>query len=287
MPTRLPTVAGMFYPSDEASCRRQVDECLRAAGPIEVPGPIRGGVVPHAGWAYSGPTAGRVYAALRGQDPPETIVLFGAVHGWGVTGASAYGSGCWRTPLGDLLIDEELAEATVRAGEGLIAERPGAHSSEHSIEVQLPFIKHLFPDARLLPIALPPAPDAHQVGRAVARAARELGRNAPAIGSSDLTHYGPRYGFAPVGTGDRALEWTRDNDEGLLDLVVQMREADIVREAGSHRNACGAGAIAAAVGYASELGATRGILLHYTTSHDVMPLGRPTDMVGYGALIFV
>lgn len=287
MPTRFPSVAGMFYPSDEASCRRQVEECLRAAEPVEVRGTVLGGVVPHAGWSYSGATAGRVFAAMREQDPPETIVLFGAVHGWGVVGASAYGSGGWRTPLGDLLIDEELAEAAVRASKGLIADEPSAHSAEHSIEVQLPFVKHLFPDARIFPIAMPPSSDAHQIGRVVARVVRELGRDAPAIGSSDLTHYGPRYGFAPVGTGDQALQWTRENDKRLLNLVVQMREADIIDEAGSHRNACGAGAIAAAVGYASELGATQGLLLHYATSHDVMPLGRPTDMVGYGAVIFV
>jgi AmmeMemoRadiSam system protein B len=104
------------------------------------------------------------------------------------------------------------------------------------------------------------------------------------VGSSDLTHYGPRYGMAPVGTGQKALDWTRENDQRILDLIVQMRPQDVVEEAGSHYNACGAGAIAAAMGFAAESGATQGRILHYTTSYDVMPMGRPADMVGYGAV---
>lgn len=287
MPTRFPSVAGMFYPADERSCRQEVTECLRSPESVDLPGPIWGGVVPHAGWAFSGPTAGRVFAALKAQEPPETIVLFGAVHSWGVSGSSMYGSGSWRTPLGELFIDEELAQAVLEASEGLVADKPQAHASEHSIEVQLPFIKHLFPDVRILPIAMPPIAAASDVGRGVARAVRSLGRSSVAVGSSDLTHYGPRYGFTPVGVGNRALEWTRQNDRRLLDLVVEMRAAEIVDEAKAHRNACGAGAIAASMAYAAELGATKGILLHYTTSHEVMPRGAPSDMVGYGAAIFV
>ena len=293
MPTRIPVVSGMFYPADEAACRREVAECLRSSEPVQATGAVQGGIVPHAGWAFSGPTAGRVFAALKAQTPPQTIVLFGAVHSWGVSGASMYASGSWRTPLGELPVDEELAQAVLDAppplggSKGLVSNRPQAHSREHSIEVQLPFIKHLFADAHILPIAVPPSPVAHQVGRAIAGVVRGLGRRAPAIGSSDLTHYGPRYGLTPVGVGDRALEWTRENDRRLLDLVVRMRATEIVAEAEAHRNACGAGAIAACIAYAAELGASEGVLLHYTTSHEVMPMGPPSDMVGYGAVIFV
>ena len=286
MPIRKPTVAGMFYPAQEAACRRQAQECLQGAPTAALQRPIVGGMVPHAGWAFSGPTAGRVFAALAAQGSPETLVLFGAVHSWGVGEASLYGAGSWRTPLGELAIDEELAQEVLRAAGGLVVNRPEAHTAEHSIEVQLPFIQVLFPQARILPIAMPPLPDAQEIGREVARAARTLGRHAPGIGSSDLTHYGPRYGHAPAGVGERALEWTRHNDERLLDLVVQMRASEIVAEAGSHLNACGAGAVAAAIAYAAERGALEGVLLQHITSHEVMPMGRPTDMVGYGAVVF-
>ena len=100
----------MFYPAEEAACRQQVAASLTSVSTDLLPGLVRGGVVPHAGWTYSGPTAGRVFAAIAAQAAPETIVLSGAVHSWGVSRASLYGSGAWRTPLGDLAIDEELAQ---------------------------------------------------------------------------------------------------------------------------------------------------------------------------------
>lgn len=287
MPLRFPAVAGMFYPADEAECRRQVEDCLRNSATLPKLPPIRGGVVPHAGWIFSGYTAGRLYAALAAQGQPQTVILFGAVHSWGVRGASLYGEGRWRTPLGDVPIDEDLGQAVLREGRGLVVNRPEAHASEHSIEVQVPFVQYLFPEASILPIAIPPLMEAPKVGQIVARAASTLGRQAVAIGSSDLTHYGPRFGLTPAGVGQRGLEWTRENDARLLDLVVQMRAEEIVPEAEARLNACGAGAIAAAIAYAAELGATRGILLHYTNSHEVMPSPRPTDIVGYGAVALV
>jgi len=286
MSIRFPSVAGMFYPAREQTCRQQVEECLRSVKAPKTEHPIRGGVVPHAGWAFSGPTAGHVFSALSTQEPPETIVLFGAVHTWGVTQPSMYGSGEWRTPLGDLSIDQELAQEILRVKSGLVFDNPDAHAGEHSIEVQLPFIAHLFPGTRILPIAVPPSPSSPKVGTQVASTALALGRRTLAIGTSDLTHYGPRYGFVPAGVGDQALEWLRGNDTRLLDLVVQMRAQQIVEEARRHHNACGAGAIAASITYAAEMGATKGTLLHYTNSHEVMPTGRPTDMVGYAAVVF-
>ncbi len=285
MPTRSPIVAGMFYPADEPTCRRQVRTCLEALH-IEAPaGMVYGGIVPHAGWVYSGPTAGAVFQAIAAQEPPETFILFGAVHTWGVNDACLYGRGAWRTPLGELAIDEELA-ATLAAQAGL-ADRPEAHAEEHSIEVQLPFIKYLFPSARIVPIAMPPLYTAHTVGQKVAQAVRQVGRRAVALGSTDLTHYGPRYGLAPAGAGEHALTWVHNNDRAILDLMVAMRAEEIVSEARSHHNACGAGAVAAAIAFAAEMGATQGVLLHYTTSHEVMPMGRATDMVGYGAVVFI
>lgn len=286
MPMRYPTVAGMFYPGQAAACRDEVQECLRDAPPADVPRRICAGVVPHAGWAYSGPTAARVFAAVAAQGVPDTLILFGAVHRWGGSQAALYGAGGWHTPLGDLLIDSELAQAVLNAGGGLVVDQPQAHEGEHSIEVQLPFVRYLFPKAHILPIAVPPEAQAEQVGRATARAVQALGRAAVAIGSSDLTHYGPRYGMAPAGTGEPGLRWARENDARLLDLAVKLQAAAVLHEAETRYNACGAGAIAAAIGYALELGASEGRLLEYTTSHDAQPLGRPSDLVGYGALVF-
>jgi AmmeMemoRadiSam system protein B len=286
MPVRSPSVAGMFYPADPADCRAQITEYLSRAVIPDIEGAVLGGIVPHAGWVYSGQTAAQVFAALGAQQAPETVILFGAVHSWGVSSASVYGSGAWRTPLGDLSVDEELAAELVRTSRGAVQDRPEAHLNEHSLEVQLPFIKHLFPTTRIVPIAAPPDRTAIGVGELAAQAATRVGRKAVAIGSTDLTHYGPRYGLAPAGRGARARAWIQQNDARLLDLVLKMRAEEVLDEAAVHWNACGAGAVAATIACVSAWGATRGILLGYTTSHDVMPVGEPGDMVGYGAVVF-
>ncbi|MEA3408265.1 MAG: AmmeMemoRadiSam system protein B [Chloroflexota bacterium] len=284
MPARYPAVAGMFYPEGENACREKVRACLDVE--VEaVEGTIWGGMVPHAGWDFSGPTAGRVFAALNTQDPPEAFIFFGAIHRGGVGAPSLYGSGEWRTPLGTLPVDEELAELLLDELAGDVVNRPQAHAYEHSIEVQLPFVKYRFPEAKILPLAMPPVSQAHDLGREIAKATEGIERRIVAIASSDLTHYGPRYGFTPAGTGASGLDWMRENDRRLLQLVEEMRASEIVGEAQAHHNACGAGAIAAAMGYALGRGADKGIVLHYTSSHDVMPMGQ--DAVGYGAAVFI
>ena len=286
MPTRYPTVAGLFYPEGEAACRREVRACLQGAGAAPARG-LRGGVVPHAGWTFSGRTAARVYAALHAQGTPDTVVLAAAVHGWGAQAACVYGSGAWVTPLGAIKVDEELARQVVEMAGGLIVDQPEAHAAEHSIEVQLPFVQHLFPEARILPVATPPAAACIETGQVVARAIEALGRTAWAVGSTDLTHYGPRYGYAPAGPGEAGLAWARQNDQRLLDLVTTMQLDAILPEAEARRNACGAGAIVATIAHALTVGATRGIVLDYTTSYQVMPIGPLVDLVGYGAVVFV
>jgi len=272
----------MFYPGDAGACTREIEAYLSAVQlPEELP-ELVAGIVPHAGWAYSAETAAHVMAALFDGEP-ETVVLFGAVHMWGIPGAAMYASGAWRTPLGDLEVDAELADA-VLAETRFVRDAPAAHAQEHAIEVQLPFVKHLLPAARIVPIAVPPIAEAPDVGRAVARAVQQLGRRAVALGSTDLTHYGPRYGLAPAGVGQSALDWTHENDRRVLTLIESLDAEGVLREVREHHNACGAGAVAATITYAQEAGATRGLLLHYATSHEVMPLGQARDLVGYGAV---
>jgi hypothetical protein len=276
----------MFYPASEQESRREIEAALERAQPVIPDGRIIGGMVPHAGWTFSGPTAAHLYKALHAQREPATIILFGAVHRWGVSRAGVYASGRWRTPLGDVEVDEDLAQRIVSRSNGDLVNNPGAHEGEHSIEVQLPFIKYLFDETRIVPIAMPPESDAPRIGHHVAQVAAESDADIVAISSSDLTHYGPRYGLNPAGSGQAALDWAHENDQRFLNLVIEMREQELVAEAQEHRNACGAGAVAAAVGYARELGATDATLLDYTTSFEVMPMGRATDMVGYGAVSF-
>ena len=287
MPLRSPIVAGMFYPAHEAACRREVEAFLAQASCALEGCEVVAGIVPHAGWTFSGLTAAHLYAPLLEQGPVDTVVLFGAVHSWRVTKPSVFGAGRWRCPLGHLSVDEELAREVLRCSDGALADDPSAHLDEHSIEVQLPFLVCVCPQAQILPIAMPPMPGAEEIGALVAECVRSLGRRAIAIGSTDLTHYGPRYGLAPAGVGASALQWIHANDARVLDLMVQMRGGDILGEVEAHHNACGAGAVAATIGYAASAGATRGHLAHYTTSHEVAPVGPASDMVGYGAVVFM
>jgi MEMO1 family protein len=287
MPIRLPVVAGAFYPAAPAACRRELELCLQSFEHTPFQEPIFAGMVPHAGWVYSGPTAARVYSAIVSQPHPETVILFGAVHHWGVSTPGLYPDGSWRTPLGDVTIDAELNQAILEAAGGLVASNPSAHAEEHSIEVQLPFIQYLLPEAQIAPIAVPPETTALALGAFVATAVKKVGRRVVVIASSDLTHYGPRYGFAPVGIGQRGLDFAHKNDTQLLLLAQNLQADELLLTAERQRSACGAGAIAAAITFAAAMGATRGELLHYTTSYEVMPSGHPSELVGYGAMAFV
>jgi hypothetical protein len=277
-------VAGQFYPDTAAECIREIDMYAKAPD-VEFDGAPVAGVVPHAGWIFSGPTAGKVFAFFKERANPRTFILYGAAHRFMGGRPVIMGSGVWETPLGDVEVDSELANELIREIGGL-EEGSMPHNGEHSIEVQVPFIKRLFPEAKIAPILVPPNELAAGFGEAVGRVAACRGGVA-AVASSDLTHYGFEYGFAPKGIGQEALDWARDvNDRRIIDLAVGMDAEAIVAEAHTHHNACGAGAIAAATATARVLGGKKGVLLEYTTSHDVMPRGRPSMFVGYAGIVF-
>ena len=279
-------VAGMFYPAEPERCRSEVARLLHDAG-ADLPGSgFRAGLVPHAGWAYSGRTAARTFAALAAGGSPDSVVLFGAVHAWGVARPSIYRRGSWETPLGDVDVDEGLADAVLKQTGNQMADDPRAHAEEHSLEVQLPFIKYLFPEAGIVPIAVPPTEHSALLGERVAQGVQASGKVVYVVGSTDLTHYGPRYGHAPAGVGPGALLWARENDRRLLDRILALQVEEVVTLARREHSACGAGAIAATAAAARQLGARRGVLLEYTTSYDVHPAGAPAEFVGYAAVVF-
>jgi AmmeMemoRadiSam system protein B len=284
MATRLARVAGSFYPGSEREIRGQIRAYLEDIA-VQVPGSVYGGIVPHAGWVYSGRTALHLFQALWQQDHPETVLLFGAVHTPGLSGPTLYGSGAWRTPLGDVAVDADLAKSLL-AADARFVDRPAAHADEHSVEVQIPFVQVLFPQAMILPVSMPPHGDAQELGTVAAQVVQRSGKRVAVVGSTDLTHYGPHYGIVPAGTGEPGLAWARANDRRLLDLVVALETGRVLGEAHAHYNACGPGAVVVTMAMTQALGATRGQLLDYTTSYDVMPRGRPSDLVGYGAVAF-
>lgn len=280
---REPAVAGRFYPSDPGECRRAV-ESMRRGDPI--PGTIAA-IVPHAGWFYSGRTAALSIAAIS-QPPPETVVIFGAVHVFDPNLASLFPGGMWRTPLGELRVDEELARRVARHRP--ISVDPASHAREHSIEVELPLIRAYLGDVRILPIMVRPDPRASEIGRIVASEAAELGRRVCYLASTDLTHYGPNFGFEPAGPGEAGIRWAKEvNDRRLIRTVASLDAEAVVPEAAAHQNACGAGAVAATIAAARELSSVTFRELEHTTSAEVeRRLGdRPRNSVGYHAGVLV
>lgn len=286
MMIRQPAVADTFYPGASVECRRSLDACFEARSqPPAIDGKIIGGLVPHAGWVCSGRVTAAVVSAISEQRSPGTFVIFGAVHRGHSAKAAIFPQGRWDAPAGPIAIDASLAERLMDHT-NLIEDDPGAHQPEHSIEVQVPFIQRLFPDAKLLPIMVPPSLQASEIGRAVGRTLESCGSDTVVLASSDLTHYGRRYGFTPKGTGADGLDWAKDvNDRRFIDLVLDLDADAVVPEAARHRNACGSGAVAALIAAAKILGADGGVLLDHTTSAETVGPDPGNNAVGYAGIL--
>ncbi len=290
MQTRQPIVAGQFYPGGHDSCVEEIDRCLEQEPLSEsLPDTIVAGIVPHAGWTFSGTLAALVFSAIKKRhEQVDTFVIFGAAHGYLSRRPAVYNTGGWTSPLGKAAIDEELAQSMLSSGTAV--SDSGAHRSEHSIEVQVPFIQHLFPEAKILPVVVPPTDQAVQLGTSAGEIIGRSEKKIVCIGSTDLTHYGPHYGFTPMGVGAEAVKWASEvNDRKFIDLALAMVPDGMLVEAAEHGNACGAGAAAAAVAAAKKLGKTEGVLLAHTNSSEVMRRQMHTssaDSVGYAAIVY-
>ena len=291
MAARKAAVAGQFYGGTRDQCLSEVKECL-LEGKIEValPEKIAAAIVPHAGWVFSGALAAMAFSAIKqaGGDV-DSFVIFGAVHQRMGRQPAVYDRGCWSTPLGEIAIDEDLAARIVATG--CAEANTDAHRDEHSIEVQVPFIQFLFPEAKIVPVMVPPATSAAKLGEEVGKIIADMPeKRIVCIASTDLTHYGPRYGFYPSGTGGAALKWAKEvNDAEFIDLAVALEAEKMVENALEKTNACGPGAVAAAVSAARTLGKDKGVLLAHTDSNEIMErkFGRSSEeSVGYAGIVF-
>jgi len=289
MNIRQPLRAGSFYEASASSCRYHAAKLIDAAQVAEdLPARLYGGLVPHAGWVYSGKLAAETFKALHRAKPLGTVVLLGADHTGSASRGEVFDSGVWRTPLGEVRVDEELAAALLAASK-LLKANPGAHAYEHSIEVQVPILQTLSPEAKIVPITVAARDSAVDMGLAIGRTLTREAPDARIIGSTDLTHHAGHFP-APGGRGEQGVAWTVANDRRLLDLVEQMAAEKIVPEVQERGNACGAGAVAATIAACREMGASRGIVMEYTNSYEVVHATYPNDpddtTVGYAAVVF-
>jgi len=284
----------MFYESEQASCQRNAQALLSATPAPAVAPTVLAGIVPHAGWRYSGKLAAKTIKTLLGNSGqsgvPRTVILFGADHVGTVQMGEVYPYGVWETPLGDVEVDQLLAAELLQEC-SLLRGNPGAHAREHSIEVQIPILKELLPDVKIVPIGVPVDPLAIQIGAAVGRflSARHRG-DVCVLGSTDMTHTGGHFGHRRHGPGPRAEQYARANDARLLSLVEAMEVEKVLPEVQQQHNACGGGALAATIAAAHQLGATRGTVLEYTNSYVVSRERNPSEQddttVGYCSVVF-
>ncbi|MDR0868887.1 MAG: AmmeMemoRadiSam system protein B [Planctomycetota bacterium] len=277
--------AGSWYPANAAELGAAIDHFLATAGDY-AGAPVIAGVVPHAGLSFSGATAAKTFAALRQTNPAvKTLVIFGAVHTQALKIPALWAEGVWDSPLGRAAVDAPLAAKIVAAGWG--ENNPQPHYGDNAIELQIPFVRRAFPQAKILPVAVPPSAAAADWGARFAAFAQNenLTADLAVIASTDLTHYGRPYGLTPV-AGAAALEWSKKNDRRLLASAQNFAAEKIVPQAAAEQSACGAGALAAATAYARALGATPAELLAHTTSYEVQPAGEPSMFVGYAALVW-
>jgi AmmeMemoRadiSam system protein B len=148
----------------------------------------------------------------------------------------------------------------------------------------LPFIKYFFPNVKILPLGVPPNLASLAIGERVVEIARSMGKGILVLGSTDLTHYGQNYGYAPKGTGKTAVDWVKnENDRRVVDLILKIDPEGVINESLKNKNACCSGAVAAALSAMKKLGAAKGEKLHYATSYDTQP---NTSFVGYVGVVF-
>lgn len=265
---RLPAVAGLFYPSDPAELSALIATYVEKDTQKNLR-PVKACLVPHAGYVYSGHVAGAVYGEI---EIPKKVIVLGVRHRPPGAPAAIISKGAWRTPLGDAPIDEELATA-LRAACPQLSEDVVAHSKEHSLEVQLPFLQTLRPEVAFVPVALG---GVHfetlvSIGAAIGHVLQTSG-DVLLVTSSDLNHYEDD-GTTRVKDRKAVEELLKMDARGLYDIC---RNEEI--------SMCGLGPAVAMLTALHVLEASKAELVRYATSADRS--GDPAAVVGYAGMIF-
>ncbi len=279
---RKPDLAGSWYPGGEREIKKTIEGYIRKTVVPEQPYRGLGGVVPHAGWYFSGQIAFSVFYSILKKITPSLIWLFG-MH------LPPHGSNYifidegYETPLGRLLVHEEAARMMYESF-NFMGESGTGYTQDNTVEVQLPFVKHLFPEATVVTVGVSPNPGAVEIGKRAYEISEALGETACFIGSTDLTHYGPNYAFTPRGTGPDAVRWvTEENDKEMVDALLAADEQKALSTALENHNACCPGAVSATIGAVKSAGVKKGVLVQYTTSYDIHP---DVSFVGYAGVVY-
>ncbi len=259
---RKAVYAGTWYPTE----KKQIEEYLNLKTKRE---PAVAAVCPHAGWIYSGKVAGEVYSKVTDYD---TYILIGPNHTGAGSPVSIFSEGSWQMPLGEVQIDQEIAGSIIPLSEFMKAET-SAHTREHCLEVQIPFIQYFNPSAKIVPIILraEELEICYDVSNAITTALKKISKKVLIIASTDMTHYEP-------------YELAKKQDKLAIDMMLQLDAqglAKIVIQRGI--SMCGVFPAATVVLVAKNMGAKKCELIKYATSGDVS--GDYDSVVGYAGII--
>ena len=277
-PVREAAVSGIFYPKNSNELNLNIESLFKDSkfGPGRLPPSsntekIYGMVCPHAGYMYSGAVAANGFYELS-STKFESVIIIGPNHYGLGSDVAVMNTGSWKTPLGEIEIDSELAQE-IYQNCGVANFDEFAHSRDHCIEVQLPFLQYIRKEIKIVPIIL------INQGKSMCR---KLGmgiydsikkRNMIPIASSDLTHYEPN---------TQAHEKDKLLISAILSLDIEKFYSNLIS---FNVTACGYGAIATVMEISKKMGATKGKLLKYATSGDVA--GDNKSVVGYSSILFV
>ncbi len=263
---RKPAVAGYFYPGQEdvlsEMIRGMIEPEKKRKKAIAV-------VSPHAGFVYSGPVAGALFSAVI---LPEAYVILGPSHRGMSSRFAVMKEGIWETPLGDVPLDSQLA-SLIMSHSSLLVEDERAHSEEHSLEVQLPFIQYFKKELSIVPICLSydvSYEELEEVAEAVSQGIRDFDKEVLIVASTDMSHYvsqktAEKKDFMAI---DKVLKL---DPKGLYDTVLR---EDI--------SMCGFQPTTSALIASKELGAKKAELVKYQTSGDTS--GDYSQVVGYAGM---
>ncbi len=280
MSIRFPIVSGAFYPSTKDSLIKEIEKCFKhSLGPGEIPDKPIGYfsrisflISPHAGYIYSGPIAAHGYYNLYKNPLPKTVIIIGPNHqGYG-TNVSIYPEGVWRTPLGEVSVDKELAYDLAKASD-IFSLDEASHTYEHSIEVQIPFLQYVLKNFKIIPICMLDQNKeiSIQVGEAIASIIADR-KDVAIIASTDFTHY------------ESAKDANRKDNEAIkaiIDLDID-KFYNVIEEL--NVTMCGFGPVSSLMTVARKIGIKKGNLLKYATSGDIT--GDYSSVVGYASIYF-
>ncbi|MCM8766889.1 MAG: MEMO1 family protein, partial [Candidatus Omnitrophica bacterium] len=264
---REPVVSGYFYPSGKAHLLRMLETFIDRNLPKEK---VISAICPHAGYIYSGKTAGLTYSKI---EIPQTIIILGPNHtGYGEP-YSVSDHDKWLTPLGEVEVDKELVEKLVKKSRYLQKDEI-AHIREHSIEVQIPFIQFLKKQFKIVPITLMgyvDNPAWYEIGEIIAEVIKEEKKDFLIIASSDMTHYEPK-------------KIAEEKDNYVIEAICSLDEDQVIKRIEEKDvSMCGYSGVIVSIVASKILGAKEGELVYYTTSAETSK--DYSQVVGYAGII--